>query len=241
MTEDNMLTINKIRNEEFNNKSTMIKTLRTLYILMAFALLPAFAAAQGKTYFVAHEAIGKADGSTWENAMTLTNALNTAKANDEIWVMGYKDEGNIKFYFVPDKAGYTLKSGVKLYGGFKGGETSIDEREVIDNKAYRMVYRTVLSGDIDKNDSLDATNLIFPGNDTRTDNATHVLTLNMTPDQTNINNWETVVDGVTIAGGHAAGTGVDGQGGGIFVTGNNDNGNNNGGRYIWQPALQRHP
>lgn len=232
MTEDNMLTINKIRNEEFNNKSTMIKTLRTLYILMAFALLPAFAAAQGKTYFVAHEAIGKADGSTWENAMTLTNALNTAKANDEIWVMGYKDEGNIKFYFVPDKAGYTLKSGVKLYGGFKGGETSIDERKVIDNKAYRMVYRTVLSGDIDKNDTLDATNLIFPGNDTRTDNATHVLTLNMTPDQTNINNWETVVDGVTIAGGHAAETGENGQGGGIFVTGNNDNGNNNGGRYI---------
>ena len=232
MAEDNMLTINKIRNEEFNNKSTMIKTLRTLYILMAFALLPAFAAAQGKTYFVAHEAIGKADGSTWENAMTLTNALNTAKANDEIWVMGYKDEGNSKFYFVPDKAGYTLKSGVKLYGGFNGTETSIDERKVIDNKAYRMVYRTVISGDIDKNDALDATNLIFPGNPTRTDNATHVLTLQMTPGQTNINNWETVVDGVTIAGGHAAGTGENGQGGGVFVTGNNDNGNNNGGRYI---------
>lgn len=228
MTEDNMLTINKIRNEEFNNKSTMIKTLRTLYILMTFALLPAFAAAQGTRYYVALEAAGTGDGSSWGNATTLGDALAKAKANDEIWVMGYNDEGNSKFYFVP-KAGYTLKSGVKLYGGFNGTETSsIDEREVIDNKAYRMVYRTVISGDIDKNDALDATNLIFPGNDTRTDNATHVLTLNMTPDQTNINNWETVVDGVTIAGGHA----VSGQGGGIFVTGNNDNGNNNGGRYI---------
>ena len=232
MTEDNMLTINKIRNEEFNNKSTMIKTLRTLYILMAFALLPAFAAAQGTRYYVALKAVGTGNGSSWNNATTLDDALAKAKANDEIWVMGYNDEGNIKFYFVPDKAGYTLKSGVKLYGGFKGDETSIDERKVIDNKAYRMVYRTVLSGDIDKNDSLDATNLIFPGNDTRTDNATHVLTLNMTPDQTNINNWETVVDGVTIAGGHAAKTGESGQGGGIFVKGNNDNGNNNGGRYI---------
>lgn len=227
MTEDNMLTINKIRNEEFNNKSTMIKTLRTLYILMAFALLPAFAAAQGTRYYVALEAAGTGDGSSWDKPTTLANALNTAKANDEIWVKGYEDLGNSKFYFVPTD-GYTLKSGVKLYGGFKGGETSIDERKVIDNKAYRMVYRTVLSGDIGKNDVLDATNLIFPGNDTRTDNATHVLTLNMTPDQTNINNWETVVDGVTIAGGHAAGTGVNGQGGGIFVTGNN----NNGGRYI---------
>lgn len=227
MTEDNMLTINKIRNEEFNNKSTMIKTLRTLYILMAFALLPAFAAAQGTRYYVALKAVGTGNGSSWNNATTLDDALAKAKANDEIWVMGYKDEGNSKFYFVPTD-GYTLKSGVKLYGGFKGGETSIDERKVIDNKAYRMVYRTVLSGDIDKNDALDATNLIFPGNVTRTDNATHVLTLNMTPDQTNINNWETVVDGVTIAGGHA----VNGQGGGIFVKGNNDNGNNNGGRYI---------
>lgn len=228
MTEDNMLTINKIRNEEFNNKSTMIKTLRTLYILMAFALLPAFAAAQGTRYYVALEAAGTGDGSSWGNATTLGDALAKAKANDEIWVMGYNDEGNSKFYFVP-KAGYTLKSGVKLYGGFNGTETSsIDEREVIDNKAYRMVYRTVISGDIDKNDALDATNLIFPGNDTRTDNATHVLTLQMTPDQTNINNWETVVDGVTIAGGHAAETGENGHGGGIFVTGNN----NNGGRYI---------
>ena len=232
MTEDNMLTINKIRNEEFNNKSTMIKTLRTLYILMAFALLPAFAAAQGTRYYVTLEAAGTGDGSSWDKPTTLANALNTAKANDEIWVKGYKDLGNSKFYFVPTTAGYTLKSGVKLYGGFNGDETSIDEREVIDNKAYRMVYRTVISGDINKNDTLDATNLIFPGNGTRTDNATHVLTLNMTPDQTNINNWETVVDGVTIAGGHAARTEVDGQGGGIFVTGNNDNGNNNGGRYI---------
>ena len=224
MAEDNILTINKIRNEEFNNKSTMIKTLRTLYILMAFALLPAFAAAQGTRYYVALKAVGTGDGSSWGNATTLDDALAKAKANDEIWVMGYNDKGNSKFYFVTDKAGYTLKSGVKLYGGFNGTETSIDERKVIDNKAYRMVYRTVISGDIGKNDTLDATNLIFPGNNTRTDNATHVLTLQMTPDQTNINNWETVVDGVTIAGGHA----VNGQGGGIFVTGNNDN----GGRYI---------
>ena len=217
----------KIRNEEFNNKSTMIKTLRTLYILMAFALLPAFASAQGARYYVALDGLETADGSSWDTPTTLAAALAKAVANDEIWVMGYNDEGNSKFYFVP-KAGYTLKSGVKLYGGFNGDEKSIDERKVIDNKVYRMVYRTVLSGDIGKKDALDATNLIFPGNDTRTDNATHVLTLNMTPDQTNINNWETVVDGVTIAGGHA----VNGQGGGIFVTGNNDNGNNNGGRYI---------
>ena len=207
----------------------MIKTLRTLYILLAFALLPAFTAAQqGTRYYVTLEADGTLDGSSWKTPTTLAAALAKAVANDEIWVKGYNGQGGDKFYYVPTTAVYTLKSGVKLYGGFEGDEKSIDEREVIDNKAYRMVYRTVISGDIGKNDALDATNLIFPGNDTRTDNATHVLTLNMTPDQTNINNWETVVDGVTIAGGHA----VNGQGGGIFVTGDNDNGNNNGGRYV---------
>ena len=224
-----VLTVNEIQNKDFNDKSTMINTLRTLYILIAFALLPAFAAAQGTRYFVTLEADGTLDGSSWDKATTLANALQKAVANDEIWVKGYAEpDAYGKIYYVSDKSGYTLKSGVRLYGGFKGDETSTDRREVVDGKAYRMQYRTVISGDKDRDDARDATSLIFPGNDTRTDNATHVLTLNMTPDQTNINNWETVVDGVTIAGGHA----VSGQGGGIFVTGNNDNGNNNGGRYI---------
>ena len=113
-----MLMTCKIRNEEFNNKSTMIKTLRTLYILMAFALLPAFAAAQGTRYYVALEAAGTGDGSSWGNATTLGDALAKAVANDEIWVKGYNGQGGDKFYYVPTTARYTLKSGVKLYGGF---------------------------------------------------------------------------------------------------------------------------
>lgn len=201
----------------------MTKTLRNLCVLMTIMLWPMAAMAQTK-YYVTLEAEATGTGSSWDNAMTLAKALEDAKAGDEIWMKGYEDTGNDKFYYVPGTAGYTVKSGVKLYGGFRGvdGET-LDGREVIDGKAYRMKYRTVISGDISKNDTIDATNLIFPANGTRTDNATHVLTLKMEPGQ-NSGSEATEIDGITIAGGHAEGTDADGQGGGIFITGDNSRG-----------------
>ena len=189
-------------------------------------------AAQGSRYYVtleAETAMTPGDGSSWDNAMTLADAIEKAQPNDEIWVKGYAEpDAYGKIYYVPDNSGYTLKSGVKLYGGFSGSETDADDRPVVDGKAYRMQYRTVISGDIGKKDAIDAANLIFPGNDTRDDNAVHVLTLNMTPTSANIGQWATEVDGITIAGGHAAGTGDDGHGGGILVKGTNGN----VGRYI---------
>ena len=189
-------------------------------------------AAQGSRYYVTLEAktaMTPGYGSSWDNAMTLADAIEKAQPNDEIWVKGYAEpDAYGKIYYVPDNSGYTLKSGVKLYGGFSGSETDADDRPVVDGKAYRMQYRTVISGDIGKDDAIDAANLIFPGNDTRRDNAAHVLTLEMTPTSANIGQWATEVDGITIAGGHAAGTGDDGHGGGILVKGTNGN----VGRYI---------
>lgn len=203
----------------------MTKTLRNLCVLMTIMLWQMAAMAQTKYYVTLEaETQGSGSGSSWDNAMTLAKALEDAKAGDEIWMKGYEDTGNDKFYYVPGTAGYTVKSGVKLYGGFRGvdGET-LDGREVIDGKAYRMKYRTVISGDISKNDTIDATNLIFPANGTRTDNATHVLTLKMEPGQ-NSGSEATEIDGITIAGGHAEGTDADGKGGGIFITGDNSRG-----------------
>lgn len=194
----------------------MTKTLRTLCVLMTIMLWPMAAMAQ--TIYVDVEAKGTGDGSSWDNATTLEEALANAQKNDEIWVK----KGTYK---VPDdklSTGFTLKSGVRLYGGFYGDETSVDQRTVIGDKAYRMANQTILFGDIDDNDSIDATNLIFPSNTTRANNANHVLTLNVTPTQTSGNNnrEETIVDGITIAGGHNTG----GNGGGIIVTGDNSSG-----------------
>ena len=190
-------------------------------------MLPLAMQAQGKRYYVTKEAEtaqAQGDGSSWSTAMTLQQAIGTATAGDEIWVKGYEAAGGGNSYVVPE-GGYTLKSGVSLYGGFSGEDgNTIDNREVIDKKAYRMKYRTVLTGDISRNDSVKDASLIFPGNVTRGDNAKHVLTLNLEPTSQSGNNntLPTVVNGVTIARGHYPGDG--GVGAGIYVTGDNSRG-----------------
>lgn len=190
-------------------------------------MLPLAMQAQGKRYYVTKEAekvTEQGDGSTWSTAMTLQQAIDRAKAGDEIWVKGYEAAGGGNSYVVPE-GGYTLESGVSLYGGFSGEDgNTIDNREVIDKKAYRMKYRTVLTGDINRNDAVKDANFIFPGNATRGDNAKHVLTLNLepTPQSGNNNTLPTVVNGVTIARGHYHGDG--GVGAGIYVTGDNSGG-----------------
>lgn len=172
---------------------------------------------------------GTGDGSSWANTTTLVNALNKAKAGDQIWVQGFETvtrESNL--YVTPAEEGFTLKSGVRLYGGFAGTETSIDQRETL-NGTYQMKYRSVLTGDIGRDDAYDNTKLIFPENTTRKDNATHVLTLNMSPSSgSNNNGYPTVVNGLSIGGGHAKG-GVGGgqaKGGGIYIYGDNTGGGN---------------
>ena len=194
----------------------MIKTLRILYVLTVVLLLPAAAAAQQTTrYYVTKDATTPAEAgvpSSWDAPVTFESALDAARSGDEIWVKGYDEPGPGHVYRATDAAGFTLKAGVRLYGGFKGGETSADQREVVDGKAYRMRYRTVVSGDVVADDEKDDTNLIFPANTSRGDNAKHVITLTA--------GGNTLVDGVTIARGHADGQdGTDGQGGGICVTG----------------------
>ena len=165
-------------------------------------------------------------GSSWQNTTTLADALGRATAGTEVWVKGYASTSRDSAYVVPTEAGFTLPSGVSLYGGFAGYETSADQRAVVDGKAYRFAYRTVLTGDIGRNDMPDNDGLIFPGGENgRTDNATHVLTLDLDPQSgANVNGTRTVVDGFTIGRGNATGTDAAGQGGGILVTGDNTQG-----------------
>lgn len=186
---------------------------------MTICLLPLAATAQ-TTYYVTSEATTPAAGTSWETATTLSDALTKAKAKDQIWVQAGT-------YTAP-VAGFTLRSGVSLYGGFAGTESSIDERAIDSDKAYRMTHQTILSGDVNKDDKVDGVNLIFPANQYRDDNATHVLTINLAPtEQSGNNNTErTIVDGITFKGGHA--DQANECGGGIYVTGSN----NGGGVYI---------
>ena len=214
----------------------MQNILRTTLFALAFCMA-AMASAQSKIYYAATQSLGTGDGSSWANVTTLAEALQKAVAGDQIWVQGFETiTGSEQIYVTPSTAGFTLKSGVQLYGGFAGTEKNINERETLD-KPYQMKYRTLLTGDIGKDDAYDNTNLIFPANGSRAENATHVLTLNLSPSSGgNNNNYPTVVNGLSIGGGQADGT--DEYGGGILVTG--DNTVTGGGIYRIERCLLTH-
>ena len=194
--------------------------MRTLFRLYIFSIMFICASvsvmAQSKIYYVS-PTNGGGDGSSWQSTMTLADALNTAKAGDQIWVQGFEQITEAGQLYTAPTDGFSVKSGVQLYGGFAGTEKSINDRETL-GKPYQMKYRSVLSGDENIKDTVDNTNLIFPANGTRSDNATHVLTLNMDPKSSGNNNtYPTVINGFTITGGHADGTSE--KGGGIYISG----------------------
>ena len=209
---------------------TTYRKIIALLILLS-SVNPLFAQ-DSKTYYVTAEATDGGDGLSWEKAITLTEALRLAKAGDEIWVKGYLDiTGHI--YKAP-MGGFVLPSGVAMYGGFEGKETNKNVLPTGRHK-YQMKYQTALVGDIDTNDKASQQLIIYPENTTRTDNATHVLTLQMgvTQDNTNENNAPTIVSGFLIAAGNASGenTSANGRGGGIYVV-NNSNDNNASSRHF---------
>ena len=192
-------------------------------MLLAF-FLAGTAAAQSKIYYVSSQATDTGDGSSWANATTLTKALDKAVAGDQIWVQGFETLTGGNLYVAP-KDGFAVKSGVQLYGGFAGTESRLSQRVTL-GKPYQLKYRSVLSGDIQKNDTVGSVDLIFPANGTRSDNATHVLSVNLDPTQASGNNntYPTVINGFSIGNGQAAGTGDAGKGGGIYVYGDNSKG-----------------
>ena len=186
-------------------------------ILLSFLALFCVLTAQAQNIiYVSPDGTG--DGTSWKATTNLESALAKAQAGDEIWLKGFQQitDAKTQLYVAPVD-GWTVPSGVKIYGGFEGTtETSIDQRKTL-GKAYQMTFRSVLSGDINKDDKIDPNNSIFPENTTRSDNAKHVLVLNAFRDEAdnlNDNSNPTVVDGLTIVGGHAADFG-----GGIYVKG----------------------
>ena len=127
--------------------STEKSVFRMFSVLLALALTfsvlgvaPAHAAG---IRYATPTASGTGDCSNWANACTLQTALTGAVSNDEIWAAA----GMYKPTTGTDRtATFQLINDVALYGGFAGTETARDQRDIAANV-------TILSGDIDNNDS----------------------------------------------------------------------------------------
>ena len=145
---------------------------------------------------------GSANGTTWADAMTLQAALGNSGC-DEIWLkQGLYKPGTQR------TDAFAINRPVQLYGGFAGGETARGQR----GTSSRL---TVLSGDIDNNDTTDANGIVLDADhQTGGGNSYHVVTVRwlQTFSATRSN---TVIDGLTITGGRANSSSADSQGGGL--------------------------
>lgn len=108
-----------------------------LTIITFFSLPNLFS--QSPTWYVNKTASGANSGLSWTDAFTnLQSACNAAASGDMIWVASgeYKPDAGTN----RDKY-FALKSGVKIYGGFSGGENSLGQRNLLANPV-------ILSGNI---------------------------------------------------------------------------------------------
>lgn len=94
-------------------------------------------------YYVKPSVSGTGSCENWANACTLQTALLLAGSGSEVWVAA----GTYKPTTGTDRdATFQLAAGAAVYGGFAGTETARDQRDPVANP-------TILSGDIDNNDS----------------------------------------------------------------------------------------
>lgn len=154
--------------------------------------------------YVKTTATGTGDGSSWANASGDIQAMiNVSSANDSVWVASgvyiplYDGTGDPNPSNVRHKIFY-MKSGVKLFGGFAGTETSFSQRDFKTN-------RTVFSGDADNNDTNTDGNFISESYaDIQGNNSYHVL---------GVINCDKItrIDGITFTAGKSGASGDPSQ------------------------------
>ncbi len=168
-----------------------------ILLLLLVVVIPANAAA-GPRCYVDVNAAGANNGDAWADAYPDLQAALADSHCSEIWVAaGVYQPGSVR------SDSFALADGVALYGGFAGTETSLSERNWRRNL-------TILSGDIDNNDTnTDGNNIAESTADIQGSNSYHVV-IGSGADNT------AVLDGFIITAGQANGLSFpDDRGGGL--------------------------
>ena len=179
-----------------------IVALAAAVVLAAPAGPQAVHASTGPRCYVNASAGGTPDGNSWLTAWTdLQDAL-TDSACTEIWVAdGVYKPGTLR------TDTFIIPPGTKVYGGFAGGETALGQRNILTNP-------TILSGDIDSNDTnTDGNYTAETVADIQGFNSYRVVEMDGT--STPVTNT-TVLDSFVITG---ADGGVSSWGGGLYCDG----------------------
>ena len=173
------------------------------HLLLSLLLACAASGAQAAICRAAPTAIGSADGATWADAMTLQAALGNGGC-DEIWLkQGLYKPGTQR------TDSFAINRPVQLYGGFVGGETARGQR----GTNSRL---TVLSGDIDDDDTTDANGIVLDAdNQGGGGNSYNVVYLRINSANPALTRANTVIDGLTITAGRADGGSGNSGGGGL--------------------------
>jgi uncharacterized repeat protein (TIGR01451 family) len=137
---------------------------------------------------------------SWANACELRYAITSTVSGQEIWVKAGT--------YTPGAPGnrtatFQLKIGVAIYGGFAGTEGTRADRNLTTNI-------TILSGDIDNNDTVDVNGIVTTTTAITGSNSYHIVT----------GVTGATLDGVTITGGNANGNSPNDTGGGMINSSN---------------------
>lgn len=174
-----------------------------MHILPSLLVLSALCSSATATvrFVNAGLATGADNGTSWTDAYRsvdgVARAMTVSATGDEVWVAAGTYEptsGTSRTVF------HVLKTGVAVYGGFAGNETTVGERDA-------DARLTVLTGDLSRNDNGTTATL--------SDNSYHVVSA------TGVT-ATAILDGFTIMGGYANGaTGSNyDKGGGIIILSN---------------------
>ncbi len=128
--------------------------LTRLYLVFIFSFLFVSGSFAQNIIHVSPAGAGNMDGSNWANALNgdqLRVAIRSAPANTTFWIAAgtYKPHATSR-----DSSFYIMNKRIDLYGGFAGTETSVAQRDLINN-------HTILSGAVHPSDSAQYSDVVI--------------------------------------------------------------------------------